>query len=243
MNKPWYSIFDFSFDYKGNETPFTDPYQFKWASETEALYHEIKEELEKYLSGHELAAYFSASMVAKKNTWKTVSLKTWGIEMYRVQRHFPKLSVLVARYPEIVSVSFSLLEPRSSIKAHCGDTNAVYRCHMGIDVPAGLPGCGIKVKGEEKAWENGKWFAFMDAYRHEAWNHTVKGRCVLIIDVMRNEFMSKQRSVCATVRTSLFLQKRFADLTNRPLFAKLSARLLRPFIQFGIFAVNKLKYY
>ena len=243
MNKPWFSIYDFSFDYKGNEPPFSDPYQFKWASDFEALYPEIKKELENYLKDHHLASYFSASMVSQKNTWKTVSLKTWGIEMNRVQKEFPKTSTLLSQYPEIVSASFSLLEPNSNIKPHCGDTNAVYRCHMGIDVPAGLPHCGIKVQGESKSWENGEWFAFMDAYVHEAWNHTDKARLVLIVDVIREEFKSKQESVCATVHTSLFLQKRFNDLTNSPVFAKVSARLLKPFIQLGIFVVNKLRYY
>ncbi len=243
MGKTWFSIYDFSFDYKGTETPFTDPYVFAWAKELEGHCTEIKKELEEYLSGHELKSYFSAAMVSKKNSWKTISLIAWGIEMFKVKKHFPKTCSLLAKYPEIISASFSMLEPQSKIKPHCGDTNAIYRCHMGIEVPAGLPLCGLKVKDESKAWENGKWFAFMDAYKHEAWNDTDKARYVFIVDVMRPEFANEKKYVCATVRTSLFLQKRFKNLTNMPVFAKVSATLVRPMMQIGIFMVNKFKVY
>lgn len=243
MRKAWYSIFDFSFDYKGEETPFTDAGVFKWSRPFEELYPEVKKELEHYLKEHHLQSYFSKSMVNGKDTWKTVSLKTWGIELRKVQREFPQTSALLKQYPEIVSASFSLLEAGSRIKPHCGDTNAVYRCHLGIDIPAGLPECGFKVKDELREWKNGKWFAFMDAYVHEAWNETNKGRYVFIADVMRPEFMDQQKKVCSTVRTSLFLQKRFTDLATRPVFAKLMTFMLRPFIRCGIFMVNLLKVY
>jgi aspartyl/asparaginyl beta-hydroxylase (cupin superfamily) len=239
----WFSIYDFSFDYKGDETPFTNPYSFKWAIETESRYADIKKELEEYLNGNELKSYFNTSMVTQKNSWKTISLTTWGIEMFKVKKHFPKTCTILEKYPEIISASFSMLEPHSKIVPHCGDTNAIYRCHLGIDVPAGLPLCGLKVKDESKAWENGKWFAFMDAYKHEAWNDTDKPRYVFILDTMRDEFAGRKKYVCATVRTSLFLQKRFNKLTSMPVFAKVSATLLRPLIQMGIFLVNTFKIY
>jgi len=243
MSKLWFSIYDFSFDYKGTESAFTDPYIFSWAAEYEKHFETLKKELEQYLQGHQLKSYFSSSMVSQENSWKTISLKTWGIEMYKVKKHFPVLCSVLEKYPEIVSASFSMLEPKSQIKPHCGDTNAVYRCHMGMDVPAGLPDCGLKVKDESRAWQNGKWFAFMDAYKHEAWNNTDKPRYVFTVDVMRNEFKDKQKYVCATVRTSLFMQKRFPGMLNKPLLTKITASLLRPLIQLGIFTVNKLKYY
>lgn len=243
MLRTWFSIFDFSFDYKGAEPPFASLQGFGWAAETEQHYAEIKKELNAYLSAHSLQSYFNASMVAKKDSWKTISLKTWDIELFKVQKHFPYLSSVLKRYPEIVSASFSLLEPNSTILPHCGDTNAIYRCHFGIEVPAGLPGCGLKVKGEDKAWEEGKWFAFMDAYRHEAWNNTDKARLVFIIDVMRPEFVSERKYVCSTVRTSLFLQRRVKDITSKPVFIKISATILRPFIRMGIATANLLKFY
>lgn len=241
--KMWFSIFDFSFDYKGDEPPYSSPDVYKWSAEFENNYAEIKEELADFLAQNELTSYFSASMVTKPGSWKTISLITWGIHMFKVKKHFPKICAVLNKYPEIVSASFSMLDAKSNILEHCGDTNAVYRCHLGIDVPAGLPECGIRVNGESRAWQNGKWFAFMDAYKHEAWNSTDKPRYVFIIDVMRPEFERSKSYVCATVRTSLLLQRRVKNLTKRPVFAKWAALLLRPWVQFGIFMANKIKYY
>ncbi len=243
MARTWFSIYDFSFNYKGKEPAFTSLAEFNWPQTFEKNHATLKKELEDYLSQHSLLSYFNAAMVTQKDSWKTISLKSWDIELFKVQKHFPFITSVLKQHPEIVSASFSLLEPKSNIVAHCGDTNAIYRCHYGMDVPAGLPDCGIKVKGESKAWQNGKWFGFMDAYVHEAWNHTDKKRLVFIVDVMRPEFEKKQRYVCATVRTSLFLQKRVENLTKRPRFATLSAVFLRPFIQVGIAAANTLKFY
>jgi hypothetical protein len=93
------------------------------------------------------------------------------------------------------------------------------------------------------AWQNGKWLSFMDAYDHEAWNNTDRARYVFIVDVMRKEFESRKNYVCATVGTSLFLQKRFSRLATMPRFARFTARSLRPFIQTAISLVNKLRIY
>ena len=243
MHKLWFSIYDFSFEYKGSEPAFTDPTSFKWTKEFEDHFESIKKELQVYLAGNQLKSYFNGAMVIQENSWKTISLKTWGIEMYKVKKHFPLLCQIQEKYPEIVSASFSLLEPNGKIVPHCGDTNGVYRCHMGIEVPAGLPHCGLKVKDESKAWENGKWFAFMDAYKHEAWNNTDKPRYVFIVDTLRPEFATREKYICATVRTSLFLQKRFKNLTGMRVFAKTAAAVLRPFIQLGIFTANTFKVY
>ena len=243
MRKLWFSIYDFSFDYKSDEPAFTNTHAYTWAAEFETHYEEIKKELQHYLSEHKLVSYFSPAMVTQKDSWQTISLKTWDIELFKVQKHFPYINSVLQKYPEIVSASFSMLKAKSKIVPHCGDTNGVYRCHFGIDVPAGLPECGLKVKGESRAWENGKWFAFMDAYKHEAWNDTDKDRYVFIADVMQSEFGAKQKFVCATVRTSLFLQKRFKNISGMPGFAKIAATILRPFMQMSIFLVNKLKAY
>ena len=98
--------------------------------------------------------------------------------------------------------------PDSKIIPHCGDTNSVYRCHFGLKVPAGLPSCGIKVKGQERRWEQGKWLVFMDAFVHETFNATQEERIILLMDVLRPEYTAKRTWITSVVLTSLFLQKR-----------------------------------
>lgn len=246
MEKLWFSIYNFNLSYPGHEPPYEDPGKFEWAEELKNNSENIFSELKAYLNTHELDAYFNTSMVNKKNSWKTVALKTWSIELFKNQKHFPFTTSLLNKYAQIVSASFNLLEPKSKILPHCGDTNAIYRCHLGLDVPTGLPETGLKVKGESRAWKNNQWLVFMDAYMHEAWNDADKNRYIFLIDVIRDEFKDKKKIICSTVLTSLFLQKRaikFKSLISKPSLVKLFSRTLRPFAQLSIFVVNRFKIY
>lgn len=247
MKKAWFSIYDFSFNYPGSEPPFIDPSPFGWAKDIATNTEAIKKELGTYLNAHNLQGYFNTSMVSKPNSWRTIALKTWSVELYKNQAHFPVTTALINKYPQIVSASFNLLEPQSKILPHCGDTNAIYRCHLGLDVPAGLPDCGFRVKEETRAWQNGQWLIFMDAYNHEAWNNTNQERYIFLIDVMRDEFKSRRNRVCSTVLASLFLQKRFDKrkfFKNRPpAFIKLLAGILQPMALLSTKLSNALKVY
>ena len=247
MPKLWFSLYDFSFDYRGPEPPFGDPHQFDWARDLAENTDRIFAELKSYIETHKLEAYFNTSMVSQKNSWKTIALKTWNIEMFRNQKQFPFTSSLIKRYPQIVSASFNLLEPKSRILPHCGDTNAIYRCHLGLEIPCGLPEMGFKVKEESRPWEKGKWIIFMDAYKHEAWNDSDKKRYIFLIDVMRDEYRDKTSKVCATVRTSLFIQKRLEmlkmKLPSYPFLIQITARIIQPFIGLAIKLVNLFKVY
>lgn len=245
MTKLWFSIFDFSFDYKSTEPAFVDSRSFDWANDIEANVNTIKEELAAYLGTNELQGYFNTSMVSKKNSWRTIALKTWSIQLFKNQKCFPKTTKLLNKYPQIISASFNLLESNSAILPHCGDTNAIYRCHLGLDIPTGLPDCGFKVKNETRAWENNKWLIFMDAYQHEAWNNSNKDRYIFLIDVLRDDFRAKKGLVCSTVLTSLFLQKKAETykslLKFKPSFVKITTKFLRPFARIALYLSNILK--
>ncbi|HBW85646.1 MAG TPA: hypothetical protein DEF82_02565 [Crocinitomicaceae bacterium] len=206
-SKLWFSIFDFSFDYKGDEPNFINN-NFSWSGEFERNWSDIKEELNYYLRSHQPDAYFNKTMVNTSDTWKTFSLKWWDIEFSSRYRFFPKTMGLVRKYPEILSVSFNQLESDGKILPHSGDTNAIFRCHLGIEIPESLPKTGLRVRDELKSWEEGKWLIFMDAYQHEAFNLSERRRIILVLDVLRPEFSSKRKIVIAVVLTSLFLQKR-----------------------------------
>lgn len=247
MQKLWFSIYDFTFNYSGNEPAFAEAQQYDWAKDLAKHTDEIKSELNAYIQKHQLEAYFITSMVDKKNSWKTIALKTWNIVLFKNQKQFPFTSALINKYPQIISASFSLLEAGSRILPHCGDTNAIYRCHLGLDIPSGLPETGFKVKGESRAWEKGKWIIFMDAYQHEAWNNSDKKRYIFLIDVIRPEFQNKKNLICSTVLTSLFIQKRAEKLKfllkMNPILITATTRILRPFAQISVSLANAFKIY
>lgn len=243
--KPWYSVYDFSNNYKDTLPSFFEAQQFDWANELKKHSLEIKQELATYLENQQLQSYFNSSMVSKQDSWKTVALKTWDINLYKNQKQFPLTTSLLNKFPQIISASFNLLESQSHILPHCGDTNAIYRCHLGIEIPAQLPECGFRVNDEKKSWQNGEWLIFLDAYHHEAWNNSSHARYIFLIDVMREEFAEQKQQVCSTVLTSLFMQKHFNMfkdlLLRRPLLVKVLAKSLRPFASLSLRFSNYFK--
>lgn len=247
MPKAWYNIYDVKGEYAGTEPPFADPKDHPWTREFAENYEKIYEELKAYLKENNLIGYFIKSMVSRENSWKTIPLRTWGIEQTKNQAKFPFTYSIIKKYPQILSSSFNLLEAKSKIHPHCGDTNTIYRCHLGLDIPAPAPECAFRVKTEIRSWENGKWLLFMDAYDHEAYNNSERDRFIFVVDVLREEFKGEKKKVCATVMTSLFLQKRWQRF---PVLKKLGAGgikvvagMLHPFTRAAIATVNLLKYY
>lgn len=108
--------------------------------------------------------------------------------------------------PGLVSVPFNLLDPHSEIKSHFGDTKAVTRCHLGLNIPRALPEIGFRVKNEERFGENEKLLMFCDGYLHSAWNNTDKPRFILLFEIILSEFEEYKNSICSSVLSSLFLQ-------------------------------------
>ena len=204
--KLWFSIFDRS-DYNRDEPCFFNPDDYSFSKIITDNYDIISGELTAYLQQHELEGYFNTTMVAKENTWKTISLKWWGMEIYKHHKYFSKTQQIINSIPGLVSASFNLLEPNGHIVPHCGDTNGIFRCHFGLSIPGKVPDCGFRVKNEWRSWENGKLLVFVDANNHEAINNTNQNRYIFLFDIIREEFIRKKRSISAIVITGLFLQK------------------------------------
>lgn len=244
--KLWFSLYDRN-NYNGKEPFFFDPADFYFSEIIIQNYDVIYEELKEYLKHKQLPGYFNDSMVTTKNTWKTVAIRTWGIHLYENYKYFPKTLEVINSIPELVSASFNLLEPGGHIVPHCGDTNGIFRCHLGLKIPGSLPECGFRVGVEKKSWEEGKLLIFTDAHNHEAFNYTNENRFIFNFDVIRKEHISKKKWICATVLTSLFLQKRIAILKILSYlphnFQLLGARILVPFAFTGVILRNLLYRY
>jgi aspartate beta-hydroxylase len=98
----------------------------------------------------------------------------------------PATAAAVAKVPlldiegKAPSVMFSVLQPRTTIPAHTGSTNARITVHLPLVVP---PGCRFRVGGETREWREGEAWAFDDTIEHEAWNDSDSPRAILILDV------------------------------------------------------------
>jgi aspartyl/asparaginyl beta-hydroxylase (cupin superfamily) len=206
-SKIWYGIF--GKPYEGIEPAYFETTGKDWAEVLEKNSAKIIAELSILFEqkNNLLTPYFAQEMQSNKTNWRTVGFFFWGKKNHDVNRMFPETAKILRQIPHLVSASVNMLEPNSIIKAHFGDTNAVYRCHLGLKIPDGLPKCGFKVKEEWRAWENGKLLIFLDAHTHSAQNNSEYPRFILLLDVMRPEFTQKKNVICSFVLAMLTMYR------------------------------------
>lgn len=207
MSKIWYASSGKWYHEEG-EPVFFSPHDFSWAIAIENHWTDIKPELEALIRDTD-KQFTSNSYVGltKGDSWSSYTFLFWKMRSRkeRLTDKCPILANYLQQVPGLVSFSLSRLAPHTRVEAHRGDTNAVMRCHLGIEVPAGLPECGLQAGTEQQAWGEGKWLFFNDAFKHSAWNNTDKRRIVLIMDVIRPEFLHKERRICANIRARHFV--------------------------------------
>ena len=206
-DKIWYNYWMPA--YSGKESPFYESSSPNLFNTIEGQFEEIEKEIQALLDHHseKLKPYFVSSINKEKSNWTTLTIQTWGIQSKEIIKLCPKTVELFESIPGFLSLAVSKLNAHSRIPAHCGDTNAIYRCHLGIEVPSTLPTSGIRVKEEKRSWIKGKTVAFIDAFEHETWNDSDHDRIILIFDIVREEFLPYKRSICFNVRAFMLLQK------------------------------------
>ena len=178
--------------------------------------------------------------------FNTVTLITYMYKYYDRCIHFPETMKLLKSFPEVSTVSINVMNPGVSLKTHYGETNAIYRCHLGLKVPAKLPECGIRVGTEERYWEEGKTLAFVDANKHKAWNLSNGQRIIFLVDFFRPETVKYKWIICGRVWASfgiLMLITRFPKLKKTPGFiSKFAHSTIGLIMMFMLFLQRTLRF-
>lgn len=216
--KPWFSEGNHTFT--GNEPFFFDTDDYPWVKELEANWTVIRDELQALLAKNEieLQPYANKEMTSRADKWKTYGMMFWSFKSDENCERCPKTWELISKVPNLLAASFNLLEEHTTIKPHFGDTNAHIRCHMGLMVPGSAPQCAFRVGTETRSWEEGKFFMFCDAHEHTAWNNTNAVRYVLVLDILRPEFVKQRNSIISRVLSSIRLEVTYQ---NKPWLRKL----------------------
>lgn len=194
-------------DFHGNEPFYYNTADYPWVQRIESNWTVIRDELMALLRQEEIALtpYANAEMTSRAGQWKTFGIMFWLNPIKKNCLKCPKTWALLKNIPNISSASFNLLEPHTTIKPHNGDTNAIIRCHMGIEVPAAAPKCAFRVGDEIRSWEEGKFLMFCDAHEHTAWNNSERKRYILVVDVMRPQLSARKRLTASRVLASISL--------------------------------------
>lgn len=233
--------------YQGRQPPFYRAGEVAGVPLLESSFGCIREELAQNLSDPATARIcFRKNSLKKVSGWRQIELKVYGLEYPERVALFPRTMEILRSIPGMSTAYFSVLAPHTRIPPHLGETDAFYRVHLGIKIPASLPECGIEVAGEKKSWTAGGCLAFNDAYYHCAWNDTEEERIVLIIDILRPEFMDEMMYVNAGVRATLYHARIYELLFPViELMPRILTRLLLPafrYLSFGYhLALHEMK--
>lgn len=199
IKMPWFSVDRPA--YTGSEPCFYHSEEFPWVKKLEDNWNIIREELEEEIarSEDEFEPYMNKEIMSGKNKWKTLGLMFWTMVSKTNCRKFPKTWAIIKDIPHLSAASFNVLESNTTITPHIGNTDAIIRCHLGLNIPDVAPKCAFRVGDETRSWENGKLMMFCDAHLHTAWNNTAKDRYILLIDVFKPDYADKKTFVSGKV--------------------------------------------
>lgn len=122
--------------------------------------------------------------------WKEHAVISHGQEEAQKQKAAPVARSLFQGADRIIGeptaqVVYSVLLPGSKVLPHCGPSNEVITCHLGLRIPKSARGdnetLGISVGGETRQWREGEWMCFEDSFEHKAWNYGKSARVVLLV--------------------------------------------------------------
>lgn len=188
---------------------FFDHGHFPWFAGIEAQTDAIRAELQALLAdpGEALRPYVKMDAGTPESIWSGLDnrldwgacfLWEYGEPNQAVLDRCPATAAALAAIPGVripgraPSAFFSMLKPHTRIPPHTGVTNTRAIVHLPLIV---APGCGFRVGGETRAWEEGKAFAFDDTIEHEAWNNSDDLRAVLIFDVWNPHLSERERDL------------------------------------------------
>jgi hypothetical protein len=185
-------------EYKENDPIFFDKNKFAWVAELEGIYKNIMEELSPIFENDfsNLITNPEVHIQFPPQIWKGYPFYFNGLKIKKHLKHFPFIEKELSRIPNLITASISVLEPGSWLLPHNGSTNAIMRVHLPLKIPGKFPDCGMTIAGHEISWEEGKILMFCDMHVHSVRNLTKERRFILMMDVMRPEYISFKQKVC-----------------------------------------------
>jgi ornithine lipid ester-linked acyl 2-hydroxylase len=192
--------------YTGKQPAFYNLIEFPQAQLLRDNWLVIKEELLGRGGPHLSSPTYNPNQEKGADKWKMVIFYNYLWKKRANCKSYPKTYNLLKQIDGLTFAAFNLLEQHSEIKPHFGDTNTTIRCHLGIEIPASLPLCGLEVNGQQRSWQNGEVLLFSDAHWHKAWNYTDGKRFVFVVDIIRPEYYGKRKWICAGVLATLSLK-------------------------------------
>jgi hypothetical protein len=206
--------------YTGSEPAFYAPEDLPWTDVLRRNWTVFRQEFEECMAREPDA--LQPKMVPDPVSitgWVGVNFVTCLARREKNCRRFPKTVAVLESIPNLASAFINVLEPHASLPPHDGDTNTLYRAHLGLVVPGDVDECGIQVGDERSGWKEGEVLVFNDARRHFVWNRSDRPRVILVCDVVKPQYGGASPRSCSMVLGSIvieFLQTRARWVSRLP---------------------------
>jgi aspartyl/asparaginyl beta-hydroxylase (cupin superfamily) len=192
------------------ETQFYDRASFDWLEEVEASTGVFRAEFEAvWRDDHGFSPYIDYPPGAPVDQWTELNHSPrWSA--FHILRNGAAVAENAARCPGTLAAlaavpapglvnrspnaMFSLLQPRTRIPPHTGETNVRLVVHVPLIVPEQT---GFRVGNDTRPWRVGEAFVFNDTIEHEAWNDSDQIRVVLIFDIWHPGLSADERELVA----------------------------------------------
>lgn len=186
-------------EYNGKLENFYSPDSFPELAYVKENWKVIRDEVLEYERNHGNLAGQNAVNVAgvAGEPWTLLYLKSFNRQFPKNKKKFPKTAAIFDSIPNVVFAAVSILPPKTKILPHHGDTNGIVRSHLGLVIPAPYPDIAIKVREEERGWEEGEIFCFINVHRHEVWNNTNERRYILLFDFVPKPLQHRILEICS----------------------------------------------
>jgi len=171
-------------------TPVHDPKAFPWVLELEAAYAAVREEFDA-VRAEALSAH--PRNLVERGRWNVFELANNDGPVRGHLHNWPETRAVISRFPgagKAGLVYFSIMEPGTHVRAHCGPANTRLRCHLALS-PA--RGCRLRVDDQMLAWSPGRCLVFDDSFEHEVWHRGSLPRAVLIVDFWHPDLTENER--------------------------------------------------
>ncbi|WP_243444089.1 aspartyl/asparaginyl beta-hydroxylase domain-containing protein [Asaia prunellae] len=165
--------------------------------------------------------------IAGDRRWRSFFFEGYGYRCEENCQRAPRTNDLLRQIPNLVTASFSVLEPGCRIPRHVGMTKGTFVYHLALKIPKNREACHITIEGENKthtySWNEGESLLFDDTFPHFVANDTDEDRYILLIQVQRPCRQAARRLLkifLFCVRHSRFVQEiktQLDMLARRPL--------------------------
>jgi beta-hydroxylase len=162
---------------------FLTPERFAFVPALEACFEAVLEELERLAPEEFEPSPDSLTAVERgydETGWLAYGLHGEGSRPEHRAR-CPRTARACSRVPGMVNASFSWFRTGTHLYPHRGERAGLLRCHLGLRIPAG--DVGFRGGGESRTWRPGRCLVVDGTIEHEARNHGVGDRVVLLVSL------------------------------------------------------------